>query len=133
MSERTRSINDSAKPNDLPKFHSPSGFRLRACEFPVTIHSSSSCVVVKAHKICHVLAPMTLSARFIVPALAGFFVVASIHAQNITVQVGGAASPPTSLIDHTNTWRWHKGTNAPQASWQTVADGTLNTDWSSGP
>jgi hypothetical protein len=37
-----------------------------------------------------------------------------------------------SLVSHTNTWRYHKGTNAPQANWKTVADASLDATWPSG-
>jgi hypothetical protein len=71
-------------------------------------------------------------ARFVVPALAGFFVL-SADAQVLTVQVGAPPLPATALVEHTNIWHWHKGTNAPQAGWQTLTDGLLNSDWGSGP
>ena len=51
----------------------------------------------------------------------------------LTVQVGSAAPPPTSLVDHTNTWRWHKGTNAATVGWQTSTDASLDATWGSGP
>jgi hypothetical protein len=37
-----------------------------------------------------------------------------------------------SLVNHTNTWRYRKGTNAPQSNWKTVAEGGLNATWLSG-
>jgi hypothetical protein len=54
-------------------------------------------------------------------------------ADTLTVQVGAPPSPPTPLVSHNNTWFFHKGTNAPQANWQTISDATLNADWGSGP
>src|SRR4051812_39723843 len=51
----------------------------------------------------------------------------------LTVQLGSAPLPPTPLVNHNDTWAYHKGTNAPQAGWQTIADGTLNADWGSAP
>lgn len=55
-------------------------------------------------------------------------------AQNaITVQVGSPALPPVPLVNHGDTWLWHKGTNAPAAGWQTVSDASLDATWSSGP
>ncbi len=75
---------------------------------------------------------MTRFARYFASAFAAAFIT-SASAQVLTVQVGSPALPPTPLVEHTNIWRWHKGTNAPQASWQTVADASLNADWGSGP
>jgi hypothetical protein len=49
-----------------------------------------------------------------------------------TVQVGSSGAP-VSLVDHTDTWRFHKGTNAPAPGWQTNADSTLDSTWGSGP
>jgi hypothetical protein len=37
-----------------------------------------------------------------------------------------------SLVNHTNTWRYRKGTSAPQANWKTVADAGLDGTWLSG-
>jgi hypothetical protein len=64
--------------------------------------------------------------------MSGFFVVA-VAAQNLTVQVGAPPLPPTPLVEHTNIWRWHKGTNAPVVGWQTVSDASLDATWGSGP
>ncbi len=49
-----------------------------------------------------------------------------------SVQVGTPPSPPTPLVNHGDLWRYHKGTNAPQAGWQTISDASLDTTWSSG-
>ena len=46
-----------------------------------------------------------------------------------TVQVGTA--PP--LVGHGDTWYYHKGTNAPQADWQTTDDEILDSTWAVGP
>ena len=64
------------------------------------------------------------------PVLAVFVV--SARAQNFTVQVGSAAPPPTPLVNHGDSWRWHKGTNAPVVGWQTNADATLGGQWLTG-
>jgi hypothetical protein len=48
-----------------------------------------------------------------------------------TIQVG-PPNPPISLVAHTNTWRYHKGTNAPPAGWQTNAEATLGNMWATG-
>lgn len=37
------------------------------------------------------------------------------------------------MVSRGDTWRYHKGTNAPQADWKTVAEAGLNADWASGP
>ncbi len=60
---------------------------------------------------------MDLSTRVLVSALSGFVVLASVHAAD------------TPLVNHGDIWRSHKGTNAPQASWQTIADASLNATW----
>jgi hypothetical protein len=66
-------------------------------------------------------------------AVAAALAALSVEAQTLTVQVGSTAPPPVALVSHGGFWRWHKGTNAPQAGWQTVADASLNGDWSGGP
>src|SRR5207244_10703276 len=50
----------------------------------------------------------------------------------LSVQVGTPPSPPTPLVNHGDLWRYHKGTNAPQAGWRTIADASLDTTWASG-
>ncbi|HTD85186.1 MAG TPA: hypothetical protein VK850_01290, partial [Candidatus Binatia bacterium] len=37
-----------------------------------------------------------------------------------------------SLVNHTNVWRYRKGTSAPQSNWKTVAEGSLDATWLSG-
>ena len=37
-----------------------------------------------------------------------------------------------SLVNHTNTWRYRKGTSAPQSNWKTVAQAGLDGTWLSG-
>jgi hypothetical protein len=55
-------------------------------------------------------------------------------AQNaLTIQVGSPAPAPLPIVNHADTWRWHKGTNAPGAGWQTAADASLDATWSTGP
>src|SRR5207249_662379 len=49
-----------------------------------------------------------------------------------TLQVGAPPAPPTPLVNHADTWRYHKGTNAPQAGWQSIADSALDATWASG-
>jgi hypothetical protein len=48
-----------------------------------------------------------------------------------TIQIG--ADPPAALVAHTDSWRYHKGTNAPPSAWQTNAEATLDTTWPAGP
>src|SRR6185369_9594010 len=43
-----------------------------------------------------------------------------------------ANAAETQWVSHTNAWNYHKGTNAPQANWQTISDASLNKTWSSG-
>jgi len=65
-------------------------------------------------------------------AIVGVFVF-SAAAQNLTVQVGTPPAPPTPLVNHGDSWRYHKGTNAPVVGWQTNADASLGVQWPSGP
>lgn len=51
----------------------------------------------------------------------------------LAAMVFPAPAADTPLVSRGDTWRYHKGTNAPQANWQTVADASLNADWGSGP
>jgi len=67
----------------------------------------------------------------VVLCLSFFVLISRALAQSLTVQVGSPAPPPTPLVNHGDTWSWHKGTNAPQASWQTIDDATLDATWSS--
>src|SRR6185436_6679402 len=65
-------------------------------------------------------------------SLAGF--VAPVQGQNsntFTLQIG-APSTATLLDHHNDTWRYHKGTNAPQTNWQTISDSSLDGTWASG-
>ncbi len=57
----------------------------------------------------------------------------SVHAQILTVQLGSPPSPPTPLVHHADTWHFHKGTNDPQADWQSIGDGALDADWGTAP
>ncbi|MEY2408929.1 MAG: hypothetical protein QOF48_1599, partial [Verrucomicrobiota bacterium] len=38
----------------------------------------------------------------------------------------------TPLVNHQDVWRYHKGTNAPQAGWKTLADASLDATWGTG-
>ncbi len=39
---------------------------------------------------------------------------------------------PTPLVDHSDTWRYRKGTSEPAANWASVADASLDASWLSG-
>lgn len=43
------------------------------------------------------------------------------------------ASAQSTLVSAAGNWRYHKGTNAPQANWKTIADASLNAEWATGP
>jgi hypothetical protein len=43
------------------------------------------------------------------------------------------ASAQTPLVNHGDTWRWHKGNTPLQTTWKTVADAGLDATWFSGP
>ena len=64
-------------------------------------------------------------------ALGGLFVF-SASAQNLTVQVGTPPASPTPLVNHGDSWRYHKGTNAPVVGWQTSLDASLGVQWPTG-
>jgi hypothetical protein len=51
----------------------------------------------------------------------------------LTVQIGPGGTPPLSLVNHGDLWRYRKGTSAPPAGWQTNADVALDSSWLSGP
>ncbi len=70
-------------------------------------------------------------ASLLVSALAGFLV-CSAAGQNLTVQLGTAPPPPTTLVSHSETWSYRRGTNEPQADWRSLG-AILDTTWLSGP
>jgi hypothetical protein len=49
------------------------------------------------------------------------------------VRVGPPLPPATLLANHTNEWRYHKGTNAPAVGWQTMTEAELGETWLAGP
>lgn len=53
-------------------------------------------------------------------------------AQGLTIQVGTAAPPPQKIIARTDSWRFHKGTNAPVAIWKSSDDAALGSQWGAG-
>ena len=72
-------------------------------------------------------------ARRVVCVFIGLWFASPLLAQGtLSVQVGTPPSPPTSLVNHGDLWRYHKGTNAPQAGWQTISDASLDTTWANG-
>src|SRR5438105_1571631 len=68
----------------------------------------------------------------VIPTLSVCFCAAALG-QQFTIQIGTPGLPPTVLVNHTNVWRFHKGTNAPQAGWQSLLDANLDATWASGP
>lgn len=54
-------------------------------------------------------------------------------AQVFTVHVGPPTPPPAVLVQPSDVWHYRKGTDAPTAGWQTVADTELDTTWATGP
>ncbi len=58
-----------------------------------------------------------------------WLLVSPVQGQVFTVQVGAS---PTPLVNHSDAWRYHKGTNAPGLGWQTNADATLGGTWLTG-
>src|ERR1051325_10528824 len=46
--------------------------------------------------------------------------------------VASAGFADTPLVNHGDSWRYHKGTNAPQTGWKTIADASLDSTWASG-
>jgi hypothetical protein len=68
--------------------------------------------------------------------LAGTLVSWCAHGQTpnvFTAQFGAPTAPPTVLVEHPNLWSFRRGTNAPQADWQTAADAGLDATWASAP
>ena len=51
----------------------------------------------------------------------------------LTVQVGSPALPPVPLVNRADDWRYRKGTNQPQADWNTAGDVNLDETWLTGP
>ncbi|MDD8045799.1 MAG: thrombospondin type 3 repeat-containing protein [Verrucomicrobiota bacterium] len=49
------------------------------------------------------------------------------------LMVGGLLAAPVPLVVHSDPWRFHKGTVAPQADWMTVAEAGLLASWGIGP
>src|SRR5256885_18574 len=43
-----------------------------------------------------------------------------------------ASGADVPLVNHGDSWRFHKGTNAPQTGWKTIADASLDSTWASG-
>src|ERR1043166_2124707 len=64
--------------------------------------------------------------------LASAFINSAAAAGVLTLQIGSPAPPPTPIVNHGDSWHWRKGTNAPQAGWQTVSDALLDSTWLTG-
>src|SRR6266550_4315360 len=65
--------------------------------------------------------------------IASSFVAPPTAQGTLTVQVGTGGTPPLSLVNHGDLWRYRKGTSAPPAGWQTNTDTTLDGSWLTGP
>jgi hypothetical protein len=48
------------------------------------------------------------------------------------VSSGPQLDAQTALVNHGDSWRYRKGTNAPQSGWKTVADASLDATWLTG-
>jgi hypothetical protein len=71
---------------------------------------------------------------FVLLSMLAAFLARTASAQVFTLQFGPGSLPPVPLVNHGDTWRYHLGTNAPGAGWQTNADATLDPIlWGSGP
>jgi hypothetical protein len=77
--------------------------------------------------------PRSVLGKYFLRTFIGLSLISQAWAQGVfTLQIGSPPSPPTALVSHGDAWRYHKGTNAPQASWQTVADAALDGTWANG-
>ncbi len=66
------------------------------------------------------------------PILFAMAAAGTLQAQgNFTACFTSVAPPSATLVNHGDTWRSHKGTNAPQTGWQTVGDAALDGTWAS--
>ena len=55
-------------------------------------------------------------------------------AQHFTINIGSASGGNTNvLVAHGTDWNWRRGTNAPQANWQTAAGTGLDGTWVNAP
>ncbi len=48
------------------------------------------------------------------------------------VSLWTSLAAPIPLVNHGDAWRYHKGTNLPQADWKTAADANLDATWLTG-
>jgi hypothetical protein len=53
-----------------------------------------------------------------------------VFASGLVSEMTAAVVP---LVNHGDTWRYHKGTTAAQSNWKTANDGALDASWLSGP
>ena len=70
--------------------------------------------------ICAIISDMQSPARYCAVGL---------MASLLTLSLPAATTP---LVNHGDAWRFHKGTNAPQAGWTNVPDAALDATWSLG-
>lgn len=82
-------------------------------------------IATKAAIIVTQISALPFSVFLFLPALAS--------AQGtLTVQVGSPGKPPVHLVAHSDTWLFHKGTNAPAPGWQTNSAIASDSAWGSG-
>lgn len=55
----------------------------------------------------------------------------SLTALTLLTTVATATAVP--LVGHSDTWRYRKGTSAPQSNWKTATDAALDATWLTGP
>jgi len=60
------------------------------------------------------------------------FVLTTVLVIAVLMETERTASAATSLVNHGDIWKCHKGTNAPQADWKTAADAGLDGTWAAG-
>jgi hypothetical protein len=78
--------------------------------------------------------PRVIRWAFALGCVLATFWVNSTCAQIFTLQFGTGALPPVPLVNHGDLWRYHLGTNAPGAGWQTNAEVALDPVlWGTGP
>lgn len=57
----------------------------------------------------------------------------SAFGQVFTIRAGEPAPVPTPLVNHSDSWHFHRGTNAPVSDWSTTPDAALDaTQWETG-
>jgi hypothetical protein len=111
----------------VEKYYAPGSLKNDLCGLR-TLRQPRQIALLRAfHERKLIAAGCLKRVAWLLPALAF-----STLAQGIfTIHVG----PPdngVALVAHSDVWRFHRGTNAPPAGWQTNADASLDSSWSSG-